>query len=353
MRMLLAYAQTFDPLRTGKLSLAQTMDRLGWSFNQKEMISDGLFVDFSMADSFCAFELVDSKFIVDLSSPEASTTPASPAPPFGGDGKVMPPQSTPFRFAPAAWEDPCLGMVLDKTTAARHALIRSKGWALVAIPLPLWELACKAPKDAHYARRDLLLSMTLTQAPFEPRPVTTGSQQQQQQQQQQAAAGEDELAGSSASTKAVAAASGGTGASTSNRAKRRNELVAESAKVLAAGGKESTASTESAGGVEGGKKKRKSVVAARSPAADAAAAAVKLAGASGGRKGGKVGLDKEEDDNEAEGGVVPRDEGEEEEADNAADAAAGAKKPKAAAGAGAAAPKARKKEGRGMGGRGR
>lgn len=182
-RKMLAFAARYDPHRTSVLQVEQTMDRLGWDFNRNEMISDGLFVDFSMKDNFCAFEIVQEHHYVEPGAENASDAPAVAFVPTG-NGRVLAPEETPFPAAPPAWKNPVMGRVLDRETAERHKLIRSKGWALVAIPQPLWELAASM-KYQHYSRRDLLLSLTLPLAPFNPRPValqtTTTSARQLQQ----------------------------------------------------------------------------------------------------------------------------------------------------------------------------
>jgi len=172
-RILLRLAAEYDPVRTAGIGLARTLAALGWSVRAGEVISDGLAVQFAQADKFVAFEVVPSTSCVPPDHADASTTPASPLV-TGMEGtakRVVPPVWTPFPAAPAPWDNPALGLVLDKVTAARHATIRGKGWKLVAVPQSLWEVATKA---GPYARRDLLLSLTLPLAPFDPRPVATG-----------------------------------------------------------------------------------------------------------------------------------------------------------------------------------
>ena len=226
MRSLLRFAEGFDPYRQAKRSLAATLGRLGWEVNAGELISDGLAVDFTMRDSFCAFELGGAAHYLPPGAPGASTTPAAPpAPRDPATGLVLPPAATPFPAAPASWQNPVAGMVLDAATVARHELIRSKGWNLVAVPEAAWAAACALP-DPHYARRDYLLSLTLPLAPFEPRPVSATKA---------VTVGEE---GASSAAAAAAADDGGDtvaaararATGTSNRAKRRADQAVEAAK---------------------------------------------------------------------------------------------------------------------------
>lgn len=171
MRSLLAFAQRYDHMRTAKLELAQTLKRLGWPFLSGEQISDGLTADFTMREHYCAFTIVDGSHYVLPGSENASSQPGMPPLPRDGQGQVLMPHESPYPSAPPPWANPVLGLVLDKQTAAQHDTIRSKGWSLVAIPLPLWRLARAMPSQ-HYARRDLVMSLTLPLAPFELRPVS-------------------------------------------------------------------------------------------------------------------------------------------------------------------------------------
>ena len=173
MRKLLAFAQRYDLMRTSKLEIAQTLKRLGWMYLPDEQISDGVWADYTMREHYCAFTLVDGSHYVPPGHEDASTTPAMPPLPRDSSGAILLPHESPYPNAPAPWKNPVLGMMLDKATAAQHEIIRSKGWSLVAVPLPLWRLARASP-DQHYSRRDLLMSLTLPLAPFELRPVVTG-----------------------------------------------------------------------------------------------------------------------------------------------------------------------------------
>jgi hypothetical protein len=270
---------------------------------------------------------------VDPDHADASTTPAGPPPPIDPKtGLLQPPRSTPFPFAPAAWTDPTVGKVLDVATATRHALIRSKGWNLVAIPLSLWQVACAAPKMQHYARRDLLLSMTLVQAPFEARPPTLGSGAST------AAVGKG-AAGAADGAAAVEISGDMRGRGTSNRSKRLTAMAAESRRVTQTGRESAAAAAAGAG-----------KPAAPPSKAVAEAPAPKLSGAAA-RKLSKGAAASEAEGAEFGGNVVPRGEGEEEEADAGPEVRG--KGRSASAGAAAGKPKERRKEGRGMGGRGR
>lgn len=183
MRELLAFAKQFDPLRTSRLQVKQTFDMSGYDFKMDEAIAEDLTVDFALTDWYCAFEVVEGKNYVLPTDPNASDDVGmgpGVRPRFNrpGDAHVVLPHETGFTSAPPEWYNPVRGLVLDKDTAARHALIRAKGWKLVIIPQPLWEYAATRPHAAHYMRRDLILSMTLPLAPFEPRAVvTTGAAQ--------------------------------------------------------------------------------------------------------------------------------------------------------------------------------
>jgi hypothetical protein len=160
-----------------KLELSQTLSRLGWEHNVSETVADGVQVDFSMKETYCAFCIVDEANLVPPGHPEASTTPAMPLLRRGRDGNILMPKSTPFPDAPAPWENPAQGLMLDKSTAALHALIRSKGWELIAIPLQYWR-AARASSRQHFARRDVVTGLTLPLAPFVPRPVALQAEAQ-------------------------------------------------------------------------------------------------------------------------------------------------------------------------------
>ena len=199
-RELLAFARLFDPLRTARAQVFQTLEYLGWESLAGEQVGDGLVVDFTFLDTFVALEVVEGSAYVLPGDPEASSDmgfgPGATAP-VGGEGKaegggggsssgaaeaappqrglprVTTPAQTAFTAAPPSWLSPVKGLFLDRATAARHAAIRSKGWKLVAIPEPLWAFAASKHKDPHYARRDLLMSLVLPLTPFEPRPENT------------------------------------------------------------------------------------------------------------------------------------------------------------------------------------
>jgi hypothetical protein len=241
-RVLLQFAAQFAPHRSLTLSLLLAFQRCGWGVNTREMISDGLTVDFTMKDSYVAFELVPAENIVSPDHPLASPLPASPpvASLLTASNTLAAPFDTPFPSAPAPWENPVHGMVYDQATAARHALIRSKGWALIPIPAPLLAVALAkegaaastttvsgfkgavpacgtTTRKANYSIRDLLFSLTLPLAPFEPRPLAL---------QAEAKSG----SGAPASTEAAGGASNelkaAKGKGTSNREKRKASAVA-------------------------------------------------------------------------------------------------------------------------------
>jgi hypothetical protein len=304
-RVLLRLAAEYDPVGQAGIGLKRTLSAMGWSVSPGEVISDGLAVQFAQTDKFVAFEIVPTSACVPPAHADASTTPASPlVTGAGGDAKrAVPPVWTPFPAAPAPWDNPALGLVLDKATAARHATIRGKGWKLVAVPQPLWEVACRG---GAYARRDLLLSLTLPLAPFDARPVATG------------------LAAGSAGAGSGATGAGGAGAttspvstSTSNRSKRASERGAAAA--AAASG-------------------------APSPAAAARGTQDKLLGAAkrslggrrrGGRRGSGAAAGEGAGDSEEAGGWAVVQDAE----DAAAEAAAADVKPPRGGGAGKAAGK--------------
>jgi len=87
-------------------------------------------------------------------------------------GRPVAPHETAFPHAPPSWLNPVRGLVLNKETAEHHAAIRARGWKLVVIPEPLWAFAASKAKNAHYARRDLLMSLIVPLAGvgFDPRP---------------------------------------------------------------------------------------------------------------------------------------------------------------------------------------
>lgn len=219
MRQLLQFASLFDPYKVSWEALEATLLKLGWNINSREMISDGLSVDFTMTDSYCAFELVAREHVVSVDHPDASDAPAMPPIVLGADGLIVPPNKTAFPSAPAPWDNPTRGMVYDKATKARHELIRSKGWKLIAIPAPTWEHACSMPHQ-HYARRDYLLSLTLPLAPFESRPIAL-------QAGPRAGSGAVKPKVEAGGDTALAIRARNTG--TSNRSKRRTSMAIDTA----------------------------------------------------------------------------------------------------------------------------
>jgi hypothetical protein len=170
-RKMLKFAEQYDPMRTARLSVAQTIKRMGWEINSNEMISDGLYVDFTMKESYCCIEIVDSKNLVEKNAPNASKIPCIPPPLRDAKGDIILPLNSPYPSAPPAWSCSAWGKFFDFETANRHELIKSKGWKLIAVPQPWWYAATQAPNQ-HYARRDLLMSLVLPQIPFENRPTS-------------------------------------------------------------------------------------------------------------------------------------------------------------------------------------
>jgi hypothetical protein len=211
-RSLLQFARSFDPMRTARVQLSQTLRYLGWDTFPAETVGEGLVVDFTLLEWFVAFDVVPGAAFVLPGAPGASddrgwgpgvvpelnpppvlgrarTLPlpcarGELAPPVAGGagaggappppraaGRVTTPAETLFTSAPPSWLDPVRGLVLDGATASRHAAIRARGWKLVVIPEPLWSFAATKTRNAHYARRDLLLSRVLPIAPFQERPV--------------------------------------------------------------------------------------------------------------------------------------------------------------------------------------
>jgi hypothetical protein len=185
-RGLLKFATLFDPLRTAELELEQTLVKLGWGYVVGERLPGGLTLRVSLRQHYCAFDVVDGRHYVLPGSEGASTDAgfgpgvAAPEPhlirePKGLAARLGHPSATAFPQNVPPWKNPVRGLVLDKETAARHASIREKGWKLVAIPQPLWEVAAGS-RSQHYARRDLLLSLTVHLAPFESRPAELQAQ---------------------------------------------------------------------------------------------------------------------------------------------------------------------------------
>ena len=174
MRSLLKLAALYDPLRAARDELGLTLSKLGWPVNRGEEVADRLVVDFAMVESFCAFELVEAEHLLPKGHPDASDVHAMAPPARGKDGVLLPAQRSPFPATPQPWHNPVRDLFFSKAAAERHASIRAKGWALVALPLPLWQ-AARASHDQHYARRDVLLSYTMPLLPVETRPVSTGA----------------------------------------------------------------------------------------------------------------------------------------------------------------------------------
>jgi len=187
-RELLAFAALFDPLRTARAQVYQTLEYLGWESLAGETVGESLVVDFTFLNWFVAVEVVEGESYVLPDDPTASTDcgfgPGVPHPhPKPTVGKLagcapsalpahrpITPMETAFTSAPPSWLNPVRGLVLNQETAARHAAIRARGWELIVVPQPLWAFAASRPKDAHYSRRDLLSSLVLPVSPFEPRP---------------------------------------------------------------------------------------------------------------------------------------------------------------------------------------
>jgi hypothetical protein len=225
-RHMLEFAATFDPMRTARLTVAQTLNRMGWDFNKNERLSDGLYADFTLADRYCAIEVINASDCVTLGHADASNVPAMQSTSLLTDaaGALLLPRYSPFPNAPAPYLNPVQGLVLTKAVAERHDHIRSKGWKLVAIPQPFWEVALSMTNQ-HYARRDLLLSLTMPVGPFEPRPASS------------AAVGTKTSAKAKPSLSAQSEASSqivGVGKNRSQRAKQLEEKAADRRKSLKA-----------------------------------------------------------------------------------------------------------------------
>lgn len=183
-RQIVEFARLFDPVGVTRSQVAQTLQYLGWDFNKTETISSEMTSDFALKEWYCAFEVVPGEKYVLPSSDQASddiglgpgVRPVVPEVPSGHDPLkfIHLPSSSPYSSRPPDWLNPVRGLYLDKETATRHAAIRAKGWKLVAIPQPFWEVAARR-RHQHYARRDLLLSLVMPLAPFEARPVSLQS----------------------------------------------------------------------------------------------------------------------------------------------------------------------------------
>ena len=180
-RQIVEFARLFDPVGITKSQVAQTLDYLGWDYNKREVISSEMTSDFALKEWYCALEVVPGERYVLPNSSQASTDlglgpgikNTEQDVPQGRDPLkyVHLPSSTPYSSRPPDWLNPVRGLFLDSETAERHAAIRAKGWKLVAIPQPFWEVAARR-RHQHYARRDLLLSLIMPLAPFEARPVS-------------------------------------------------------------------------------------------------------------------------------------------------------------------------------------
>ena len=237
-REVLAFARLFDPLRTARAQVFQTLEYMGWECLAGEQVGEGLVVDFTFLDTFVAVEVVEGGAYVLPGAAEASTdmgfgpgatspvagqaTPhaaaaaaaaaAAVAATVGGKlARVTTPAQTAFAAAPPSWLSPVKGLFLDKATAARHEAIRAKGWKLVVVPEPLWAFAASKRKDAHYARRDLLMSLVLPLIPFEPRPENSLRGAARKTKAGPAAAGEAAAALAGLRKAAIASGAGGGG----------------------------------------------------------------------------------------------------------------------------------------------
>jgi len=293
-RQLLAFAALFDPLRTARAQVAQTLHYLGWAFSASERVLTagaddaaaaasaaaaaaaaatdsagagatpdaaaaaaaataaaaalGAPVDFVLREWYCAFEVVPGEAYVLESDARASSPPdrgfgpgvappRAPAPAAvaardGADATfVRVPAASAFPSAPPEWRSAVRGLALTREVAARHAAIRAKGWKLVALPLPDWEAAA-ARRSQHYARRDLLLSLSVPLAPFEARAGAELAQAQARAGGGGAAAGGGKGRGGGEATGGGAGGSGGSGG---GKEKRERAAAAAAAAVAVAG----------------------------------------------------------------------------------------------------------------------
>lgn len=184
-RHLLKFASLFDPLRVSKLQIEQTLKLMGWLYTKNEKVqgtttstnTEGITLDYSLLQYYCAFEIVDGKhYVLPTDSNASNDYGYGPdiSPPLLGtkllDKSTVFPSSSPFPLVPPSWKSPTRGLVLDKETAARHAIIREKGWKLIVLPQPLIEY-CASLKYNRLVRRDLIMSLTTTLLPFEARPL--------------------------------------------------------------------------------------------------------------------------------------------------------------------------------------
>ena len=178
---MLAFARLLDPLRVARAGVFQTLHRLGWRARAGERVGEDLVVDFALEEWAVAFEVVPASSFRLPGAPDASddagwgagVPPPAETRPLSAGARATPPSATPYGSAPAGWLSPVRGLVLDTATASRHAAIRGRGWKLVCVAEPLWDFAATMPArvgSAHYARRDLLMSLVLPLAPFEARP---------------------------------------------------------------------------------------------------------------------------------------------------------------------------------------
>jgi hypothetical protein len=183
-RRVLNFARLFDPVRVARAGVFQTLSRLGWAARAGERVGEDLVVDFALEEWAVAFEVVPASAFRLPGSADASDDAGwgagvvPPADAAAAGGRVVPASATPYGSAPAPWLNPVRGLLLDAATAARHAAIRARGWKLVVVAEPLWAFAASAPArvaSAHYARRDLLMSLVLPLEPFEARPPGAAS----------------------------------------------------------------------------------------------------------------------------------------------------------------------------------
>ena len=71
-RELLDFAKLFDPLRTARAQVFQTLEYLGWECLAGELVEEGLVVDFTFLDTFVALEVVEGSAYVLPGDAEAS-----------------------------------------------------------------------------------------------------------------------------------------------------------------------------------------------------------------------------------------------------------------------------------------
>ena len=71
-RELLSFARAFDPMRTARVQLSQTLRYLGWDTFAAETVGEGLVVDFTLLEWFVAFDVVPGAAFVLPGAPGAS-----------------------------------------------------------------------------------------------------------------------------------------------------------------------------------------------------------------------------------------------------------------------------------------